>query len=102
MSSSFYVSVVWDLLQLLDQIHTFRLSVNLRSPSRSIIIFLSLYETTLLVAQDRGVGNAGNITIDSNSLSVTNGARLISSTEQQGNAGNITIDSNSLLVTNGA
>jgi filamentous hemagglutinin family protein len=55
-----------------------------------------------LVAQDRGVGNAGNITIDSNSLSVTNGARLISSTEQQGNAGNITIDSNSLLVTNGA
>ena len=47
-----------------------------------------------LVARDKGVGNAGNITIDSRSLSVLNGARLVSTTENQGNAGNVTINVN--------
>jgi filamentous hemagglutinin family protein len=44
-----------------------------------------------LVAGDRGVGNAGNITIDSQSLSVINGARLVARTENQGNAGSVNV-----------
>jgi filamentous hemagglutinin family protein len=39
----------------------------------------------------RGVGKAGNIRIDSRTLSVINGARLFSSTESEGNAGNINV-----------
>ena len=38
------------------------------------------------------VGNAGDINISTGSLSVTNGARLESSTYGQGNAGNVTIN----------
>jgi filamentous hemagglutinin family protein len=38
------------------------------------------------------VGNGGNITIDSGSLSLRNGARLIASTEGQGNAGTIIVN----------
>jgi filamentous hemagglutinin family protein len=38
-----------------------------------------------------GVGNGGNILITTGSLSVTNGAELITSTHGKGNAGNITI-----------
>jgi filamentous hemagglutinin family protein len=44
-----------------------------------------------LVAGDRGVGNAGNITIDSQSLSVINGARLVARTENRGDAGRVNI-----------
>jgi filamentous hemagglutinin family protein len=44
-----------------------------------------------LVAENRGVGNAGNITIDSRSLSVRNGARLVTNTESQGNAGSVNV-----------
>ncbi|MEQ8970416.1 MAG: filamentous hemagglutinin N-terminal domain-containing protein [Coleofasciculus sp. C1-SOL-03] len=55
-----------------------------------------------LVAQDRGVGNGGDIIIDSESLSVTNEARLVSSVENRGNGGDIIIDSESLSVTNEA
>ena len=56
-----------------------------------------------LVAQNRGVGNAGDIIIDSGSFSMTNGARLVSTTEQQGKAGNITINTaGTFSITNGA
>jgi len=37
------------------------------------------------------VGNGGNITIDSGSLSLQDGARLTASTSGQGNAGNVTV-----------
>ncbi len=39
------------------------------------------------------VGNGGNITIDSGSLSLRDGARLLTSTYGQGNAGNVTVRS---------
>jgi filamentous hemagglutinin family protein len=56
-----------------------------------------------LVAQNRGVGNAGDIIIDSGSFSMTNGARLVSTTEQQGEAGDITINTaGTFSITNGA
>ena len=41
--------------------------------------------------QQGGIGNAGNITITTNSLSLTNGAQVDASTFSEGNAGNITI-----------
>ncbi|MCC5609691.1 filamentous hemagglutinin N-terminal domain-containing protein, partial [Nostoc sp. CHAB 5834] len=39
----------------------------------------------------RSQGNAGNITIDSGSFSLSDGARLIAATYGQGNAGNVTV-----------
>ncbi len=54
-----------------------------------------------LVAFDRGVGNAGNIIINSKSLSVLNGARLTSNTENQGNAGNINITAHDTIKVDG-
>lgn len=45
-------------------------------------------------------GNAGNITINSGSLSVKNQARLVSNVEGIGNAGNININTNSLSIIN--
>ena len=47
-------------------------------------------------------GNAGDITINSGSLTVQNQARLVSRTEGEGNAGDITINTNSLSISNGA
>ncbi|BAZ25299.1 alcohol dehydrogenase GroES domain protein [Kalymmatonema gypsitolerans NIES-4073] len=49
------MSIVWDLLQLFDEIHTFYLSIFLH-PLQIIIIFLSLYETTLLKEMTGGRG----------------------------------------------
>jgi len=54
-----------------------------------------------LVAQNRGIGNGGNITIDSNSLSVANGARIVSQTESQGNAGSVNINASGSVSFNG-
>ncbi len=54
-----------------------------------------------LVAFDKGVGNAGNIIINSRSLSVINGARLTSNTENQGNAGNINITAHDTIKVDG-
>ncbi|MBW4455807.1 MAG: filamentous hemagglutinin N-terminal domain-containing protein [Nostoc indistinguendum CM1-VF10] len=48
------------------------------------------------------VGNGGNITIDSGSFSLRDGARLSASTFGQGNGGNITIDSGSFSLRDGA
>ncbi|MDZ8263325.1 filamentous hemagglutinin N-terminal domain-containing protein [Nostoc sp. ChiQUE01b] len=45
-------------------------------------------------------GNGGDIKITSESVSLTNGAQLISNTQGEGNAGNITIDTGTLFVTN--
>ncbi len=49
---------------------------------------------------DPAEGNAGNITINSGSLSIKNQARLVSSVEGIGNAGSININTNSLSITN--
>jgi filamentous hemagglutinin family protein len=55
-----------------------------------------------LVAENRGVGDAGNITINSRSLSVRNDARLVANTESQGNAGSVyIIASDSVSLDNG-
>ena len=53
-----------------------------------------------LVALDEGIGNGGNIEINSNSLSINNQARLIATSEGMGNAGNIIINTNSFSVAN--
>ncbi|MEH1862284.1 MAG: filamentous hemagglutinin N-terminal domain-containing protein [Nostoc sp.] len=45
-------------------------------------------------------GNGGDIKITSGSLSLTNGAQLISNTQGEGNAGSITINTGSLSVAN--
>ncbi len=44
-----------------------------------------------------GVGNSGNIEITTRSLSVTNGAALVASTEGQGTAGDVLIDARDLV-----
>ncbi len=50
-----------------------------------------------------GVGNAGDVSVTTSSLEVTNGARLTSDIVGQGNAGNVTITATDLVkVTNGA
>ena len=54
-----------------------------------------------LVGEDRGIGNGGNIIINSESLSVSNLARLITVSEAFGDAGNIMIDTDSFSVANG-
>ncbi|MUG92802.1 filamentous hemagglutinin N-terminal domain-containing protein [Scytonema sp. UIC 10036] len=41
---------------------------------------------------ETGVGKGGNVSISADSVSVTNGAQLIASTEGKGNAGNVIID----------
>lgn len=51
-----------------------------------------------LVAQDRGIGNAGNITIESPLVSITNNARVVSFVESQGNGGNINIKASELFM----
>ena len=43
-------------------------------------------------------GNGGNITIDSNSLELKDGAQLATSTSGQGNAGAIKVNTNSLII----
>jgi len=48
------------------------------------------------------IGQGGNLNIQADSISVTNGARLSSSTYGQGDAGKITINANSLSVKNGS
>ncbi|NEU76437.1 filamentous hemagglutinin N-terminal domain-containing protein [Hassallia byssoidea VB512170] len=48
------------------------------------------------------VGNGGNITIDSGSFSLRDGAQLSASTSGQGNAGNVTVHSGSFSLRDGA
>ncbi|MDJ0746230.1 MAG: S-layer family protein [Xenococcaceae cyanobacterium MO_167.B27] len=48
-----------------------------------------------------GEGNAGNITIDTTNLDITNGAIIGSLTSGTGNAGNITVNTTNLDITNG-
>ncbi|MBO3458641.1 filamentous hemagglutinin N-terminal domain-containing protein [Aetokthonos hydrillicola Thurmond2011] len=60
-----------------------------------------------LVGTNRGIGNGGNITINSRVLSITNDARLVAQSETEGKAGNIIINTEKLLLnstysTNGA
>lgn len=54
-----------------------------------------------LVAQDQGIGNAGNLTINAGSLSVLNGGQLTAITEGQGNAGNVLINVRDAVVIDG-
>ncbi|MEM7592476.1 MAG: filamentous hemagglutinin N-terminal domain-containing protein, partial [Cyanobacteria bacterium P01_A01_bin.83] len=53
-----------------------------------------------LVASDEGIGDGGNIEINSSSLSINNQARLVASNENIGNAGNIFINTDSFSVAN--
>lgn len=53
-----------------------------------------------LVALDEGIGDGGNIEINSSSLSINDRARLVASNENLGNAGNIFINTNSFAVAN--
>ncbi|MFN6479724.1 filamentous hemagglutinin N-terminal domain-containing protein [Nostoc sp. DedQUE07] len=46
----------------------------------------------ITAVQKGAVGNAGDITINTDSLYITNGARLVSIAEGQGNAGSVTIN----------
>ncbi len=55
-----------------------------------------------LIAATRGVGNAGDIIIDTGSLFLTDGTRVIASTEGEGKAGNVIITANTLEATNGS
>jgi filamentous hemagglutinin family protein len=60
----------------------------------------SLVGGNLEIPESPAEGNAGDIIINSESLSVKNQARLISSVEGIGTAGNISINTNSLSITN--
>jgi filamentous hemagglutinin family protein len=44
------------------------------------------------IVVENAVGNAGNINVNAKSLSLTNGARLVSKTSGQGNGGNINVN----------
>ena len=48
------------------------------------------------------IGDGGDITINSDSLTVKNQSRLVSRTEGEGNAGDISINTNSLTIANGS
>jgi filamentous hemagglutinin family protein len=52
--------------------------------------------------QTTGVGNAGNIQITTNQLSLSNGAQLVADTYGRGNAGNILIVTDQLSLSNSA
>lgn len=54
-----------------------------------------------LVAGPSAIGNAGNIDINTRSLSVTNGTALNTNTYGEGNAGNITINASERVLING-
>ncbi len=51
--------------------------------------------------EETGVGNAGNIEIKARSVSITNGAELLSDTYNQGDAGDITIVAQDLVLVDG-
>lgn len=56
-------------------------------------------EIWTLVAEERGVGNGGDIIINSGSLSLSNGVRLFSGVENLGNGGKINITTGRFSVT---
>ncbi len=53
-----------------------------------------------LVAFDEGIGNGGNIEINSSSLSINNQARLIAANEAYGDSGDIIINTDSFSIAN--
>ncbi|MDJ0899018.1 MAG: filamentous hemagglutinin N-terminal domain-containing protein [Xenococcus sp. MO_188.B8] len=62
---------------------------------------LSVNNLAGLIAQSEALGDAGNISITTGSLSLTNGGAVTASTGGQGNAGGVTIKTGSLSLTNG-
>jgi filamentous hemagglutinin family protein len=60
---------------------------------------IGLQPNDLVVAN--AVGNAGNINVNAKSLSLTNGARLVSKTSGQGNAGNINVNATETVLIEG-
>ncbi|MFB2897578.1 filamentous hemagglutinin N-terminal domain-containing protein [Aerosakkonemataceae cyanobacterium BLCC-F50] len=54
-----------------------------------------------LVAKDQGIGNAGNLTINTGSLSILNGGQLTAIAEGQGNAGNVSINARDTVIIDG-
>jgi filamentous hemagglutinin family protein len=73
-------------------------TVSLDGWTQGIINSSSIFTTV----EDEGIGNAGNININTGSLFVINGGSLLSRTENQGNAGNITIQARDSVVVDGA
>lgn len=55
-----------------------------------------------IFTQTLGSGNAGDLTLSSNHLTIQDGAKLSVSGEATGNAGSLTVNSDSLLLRNGA
>jgi filamentous hemagglutinin family protein len=55
-----------------------------------------------IFTQTRGSGNAGDLTLSSNHLTIQDGAKLSVSGEATGNAGSLAVTSDSLLLRNGA
>ncbi|MDJ0590685.1 MAG: filamentous hemagglutinin N-terminal domain-containing protein [Pleurocapsa sp. MO_226.B13] len=54
------------------------------------------------IVEENGLGNGGNITINTPTLSISNGGRVSASTFGQGNAGNITINATDSISIEGA
>ncbi|WP_414153331.1 beta strand repeat-containing protein, partial [Nostoc commune] len=74
---------------------------SLESPKPNDIVGRSLLTTAV---GEGSTGKGGDITVNSNSLTITNGAALAASTDGQkdGKGGDITVNSNSLTITDGA
>ncbi len=59
------------------------------------------YANAKVTASTSGLGNAGNITINSDSFSLQNGAQITSVTFGQGNAGTLKVNSVDFLTISG-
>ncbi|MEH2078845.1 MAG: filamentous hemagglutinin N-terminal domain-containing protein [Nostoc sp.] len=57
--------------------------------------------TIFTTVEEEGIGNAGNISINTGSLFLTNGGGLQSLTKNQGNAGNITVKARDSVIVDG-
>ncbi|MEL4898022.1 S-layer family protein [Crocosphaera sp. Alani8] len=63
---------------------------------------LSVTNGGVISAASLGLGNAGNVNITANSIFLDNQGSITASSEGTGNAGNLTIDTNQLTVNNGS
>ncbi|MCC5632181.1 filamentous hemagglutinin N-terminal domain-containing protein [Nostoc sphaeroides CHAB 2801] len=74
---------------------------SLESPKPNDIVGRSLLTTAV---GEGSTGKGGDITVNTNSLTITNGAALSASTDGQkdGKGGDITVNTNSLIITDGA
>ncbi|MDZ8263506.1 filamentous hemagglutinin N-terminal domain-containing protein [Nostoc sp. ChiQUE01b] len=59
--------------------------------ARDFVFFNGVESGVFSIVGSRAIGNGGNITIDSGTVSLNNGATLATATQGQGRAGNITV-----------